>query len=331
MSETSPEAPARVSVEIHLDEADTATAKRELRSTLAETPRRIPSKYFYDDRGSELFERICELPEYYPTRAEAKLLSEVAPEIVSRTGARELVELGSGAATKTRILLDAMAEAGQLRTYVPVDVSEGIVHRVAEELIVEYPGLEVHGLVADFMTDLGELPAGDHRLVAFLGGTIGNLERETEAVDFLEHARAAMAAEDHLVIGTDLIKDVAVIEAAYNDAQGVTAEFNLNALRVVNQRFGGDFDPGAFTHRAFYDRRKDRIEMRLVSRRPQKVRLEALDLEFELAEGEEILTEISTKFDRPRLEKLYASGGFELIGFYTGSEGLFALSLARPI
>lgn len=324
-----PAPPSRVRIEIHLAEPAAAAVHAELRAALTGSPRSIPSKYFYDDVGSELFERICELPEYYPTRTEAALLEQVAAAIAEQSGARELVELGSGAARKTRRLLDAMSAVGAELKYVPVDVSAGMLRRTAEELTREYPRLVVHGLVADFMTDLGELPEGGRRLVAFLGGTIGNLDPEREAVDFLRHVRRSMAAEDCFLLGTDLIKDLATLEAAYNDSLGVTAEFNRNILRVVNARFGGDFDPAAFEHLAFYDRENDWIEMRLLASRAQRVRVAALDLDLELVAGEPIRTEISAKFDRPKVERLLERGGFRLSSWFVDPANAFALSLAR--
>jgi len=327
VAEPADSAADRIRIDYHRDGRETHGFREELRASLTEVPRRIPPKYFYDRHGSELFEAITELPEYYPTRTERAILEARAGEIVRTSGASELVELGSGAATKTRVLLDAMAEAGTLDLYVPFDVSEAMVARVARELTQDYPTLRVHGVVADFLTHLGEIPEGGRRLAAFLGGTIGNLTPE-EARCFLRQVSASLDPGDSLLLGTDLVKDPAVIEAAYNDAAGVTAEFNLNILRVVNELTGGDFEPAAFRHRAFYDRDLDRIEMRLVSLRRQAVHLPALDLAFTVEEGEEILTEISAKFDRRRVETLLVDTGFELTAWYTDPQDLFALSLA---
>lgn len=320
----------RIRIAYHREGRETHGFREELRASLTETPRRIPPKYFYDERGSELFEAITELPEYYPTRTERAILEYRAAEIVRASGASELVELGSGAATKTRILLDAMEEAGTLELYVPFDVSEVMVARVAGELTRDYPTLRVHGVVGDFLAHLGEIPEGGRRLAAFLGGTLGNLTPE-ESREFLGQVSASLDPGDSFLLGTDLVKDPAVIEAAYNDAAGVTAEFNRNILRVVNDLTGGDFDPDAFEHRAFYDRERAWIEMRLVSSREQAVRLPALDLAFTLAAGEEILTEISAKFDRERLATLLGETGFELVAWYTDPRELFALSLARRV
>lgn len=318
----------RIRIDYHRDGREDQRFREELRACLSERPPRIPSKYFYDRRGSELFEAICELPEYYPTRSERRILERHAGEIVRESGASELVELGSGAATKTRLLLDAMAEQDRLDLYVPFDVSEAMVAQVARRYTELYPGLRVHGVVGDFLVHLGEIPAGGRRLAAFLGGTIGNLE-PPEAGAFLGRLAASLDPGDSLLLGTDLIKDPAVIEAAYNDAAGVTAEFNRNILRVLNRVAGGDFDPEAFRHRAFYHRELHRIEMRLVAERDQRVRLEELALELELAAGEELLTEVSVKYDRAGTRELLAEAGFELTGWYTDPDGLFGLSLAR--
>lgn len=313
------------------DRTDQASRDREdLRQALVRTPREIPSRFFYDDRGSELFERITELPEYYPTRTERALLERIADRVVAASGADELVEIGSGAATKTRILLDAMARAGRLERYVPVDVAEGTVRRVAAELALEYPGLSIHGLIGDFTADLGHLYPTDRRLVIFLGGTLGNLGPQ-EARDFLLHLGQGLEPGDYFLLGVDRIKPVARLEAAYNDSQGVTAEFNRNILRVVNRTTGGDFDPRAFRHRAFYDVEKHRIEMRLVAEIPQTVHLPGIDLTFDLAAGEEILTEISTKYDQEKAESLLAETGFEPVDWFTDPENLFGLSLSRRV
>jgi L-histidine N-alpha-methyltransferase len=317
----------RITVETALGGVEPESELAELRRALGESPRRIPSQHFYDSRGSELFERITELAEYYPTRAERALLERHADEIARLTGAEELVELGSGAAAKTRILLDAMERAGRLRTYVPLDVSETMVRRSAEELAAAYPALRVHGLVADFHHHLDHIPPGEPRLVVFLGSTIGNL-RPAEAVRFLSGIAAPMAPGDHFLLGVDLVKDPAVIEAAYNDAAGLTAEFNRNILRVVNRLAGGDFEPERFAHRAFYDPIPSWIEMRLVAEGAQRVRLAALELTLELAEGEELLTEISCKYRRGQVEELLAGGGFRLERWYEGDDGLFGLALA---
>ncbi len=287
-------------------------------------------KYFYDDQGSALFEAICELPEYYQTRTERALLERIAPHLIAATGAAELVELGAGAALKTRVLLDAMAEAGTLRRFVPFDVSEGIVRRVAVELAREYPGLAIHGVVADFMEQMEEIPSGtgDPRLVLFLGGTIGNF-RPAAAVEFLRRLAARMRPGDFLLLGTDLVKDTARLEAAYNDSQGITADFNRNVLRVLNAMLGANFDLAAFEHRAFFDRHERWIEMRLVANRAQHVQIPRLDLAMRFAPGDEIRTEISAKYDRGAVERMLAAAGFRLAEWHTDPENLFAVSLAQ--
>lgn len=317
------------SVEVRQHGRDEPNEKAALRQSLLATPRRIPSRYFYDAEGSRLFEEITRLPDYYLTRAEHRLLQSSADEIAATSGAEILMELGSGAATKTRVLLDAMQRGGNLRRYVPFDVSELVVRRVAVELSREYPGLEVHGVVGDFVEHLTHLPQGERRLVIFLGSTIGNF-RPDEAGEFLSRISTHMGEGDFFLLGVDLIKPVDRIEAAYNDPAGVTAEFNRNLLRVVNRLFAADFDPGAFLHRAFYDREVHRIEMRLVSTREQRVDIGALDLSLKIGAGEEILTEISTKYDRPGVRAMLETGGFELARWYTDREGQFALALARP-
>ena len=317
-----------VTIEVALGRADPRAELATLAAALLETPRKVPSRYFYDQRGSELFEAITELPEYYPTRAETALLAAHADEIARSTGAEELVELGSGAATKTRILLEAMTRAGNLRTYVPLDVNESMVRRSADELAAAYPELTVHGLVADFHHHLDHIPPGEPRLVIFLGSTIGNL-RPDEAVAFLRGIAAPMATGDFFLLGVDLIKETAVIEAAYNDAAGLTAEFNRNILRVVNRLAGGDFEPVRFAHRAFFDPVNRWIEMRLVAQGDQTVRLQELDLTLAVADREEILTEISCKYERGQVEEMLAAGGFRLERWYADAERFFALALAR--
>jgi len=317
----------RITIDRYRDGQEHHGFRDELRASLTATPRQIPSRFFYDDLGSELFEQICVQPEYYPTRTERAILEERAAEIVRVSGAEELVELGSGAATKTEILLDAMEAADQLAFYVPFDVSEVMVERVAERLAARYPMLEVHGVVGDFLSHLGSIPEGGRRLAAFLGGTIGNFHPE-RASAFLARVARRLSPGDHFLMGTDLIKEAATIEAAYNDARGITAAFNLNILNVVNDLTDADFDPDAFRHRAFYDRDLHRIEMRLVSLRAQRVTLPGIDLTFDLDEGEELLTEISTKYDRPKVDTLLAGAGLELVGWYTDPKEMFALSLS---
>jgi len=318
----------RIDLEVH--ERDDDDLLPSIREGLLRNPREISPRFFYDDHGSRLFEQICELPEYYQTRTEEKILRDVVRDLVAETRVEEVVELGSGAATKTRVILDELERAGSLRRYVPFDVSEGIVRRTAGELTARYPDLVVHAVVGDFLAHLDRVPDGYRQLVIFLGGTIGNF-KPAEASAFLAELGSQMKTGDYFLMGTDLIKDAARLEAAYNDAAGVTAEFNRNALRVLNDLLDGDFDPEAFEHVAFFNEPDHQIEMWLRSTRDQSVRLPKLDLEFTLVEGETILTEISRKFDREKVEHLLASGGFELARWYPDPENLFALSLARKV
>ena len=290
----------------------------------------LPPKHFYDARGSELFDRICELPEYYPTRTEKAILASRAAEIIDLTGAGELVELGSGSAEKARVLLDAMANAGTLRRYVPLDVSETVVRDAAEQLIDEYDGLLVHGVIGDFQRHLEQVPGADGvpRLVALLGGTIGNFPPGTRR-GLLRQVSSLLGPEDRFLLGTDLVKDPAVIEAAYDDSAGVTAEFNRNVLHVINRELGADFLPDAFEHIAFFDRRHEWVEMRLRAQRPCSVLVSELGLRVEFAAGEEVRTEISAKFTRERLEADYRAAGLALEHWFTDDDDLFALTLAR--
>jgi len=288
----------------------------------------IPPKHFYDSRGSELFEHICRLPEYYPTRTEMAILEASAPAIVDAAAPVELVELGSGATAKARLLLDAMGD--DARRYVPVDVSERMVREAAVALVDDYEGMEIHGVVADFQRHLDRVPPpvpGEPRLVALLGGTIGNFPPGSRR-SLLRDAAALLGTDDHFLLGTDLVKDPAIIEAAYDDAQGITAEFNRNVLHVMNRELEANFDPDAFDHVAFFDRRREWVEMRLRAQRPMTVRVADLDLQLEFAAGEELRTEISAKFTRERLERDYAAAGLELRGWYTDPEELFAVTLA---
>ena len=289
----------------------------------------LPPKHFYDARGAVLFDRICELPEYYPTRTERSILRERADEIVQLTGAAEIVELGSGTAAKTRIVLDAMRDAGTLRRYVPLDVTESMILDSAARLVEEYPGLLVHGIVGDFERHLRHLPEPlGPRLIVFLGGTIGNFTPGSRR-RFLRGLAKAMGPEDHLLLGTDLVKDPAVLEAAYDDSEGVTAEFNRNVLHVVNRELDADFDVAAFDHVAFFDREREWIEMRLRATSRQHVRIRALDMEVVFEPREELRTEISAKFTRERLAGDLAAARLELERVFTDADDLFAVSLSR--
>jgi L-histidine N-alpha-methyltransferase len=320
----------RIRIDDRLNGSAGADLAAQVRDGLTRAPlKELPPKLFYDARGSELFDRITQLPEYYPTRCERSILNRRAPEIVAAARAVELIELGSGSASKTRALLFAMAGAGALRRYVPVDVSAEPVERCAEELCEVYPGLEVHGLIGDFHHDLVHLPAGERRLFAFLGGTIGNF-LPTDRVEFLGGLTELMGPDDRLLLGTDLVKDVATLEAAYDDAAGVTAEFNRNALRVVNRELGANFRVERFEHRAYFDAAESWIEMRLRSLDAVVVEVPAADIDVALEPGEEIRTEVSAKFTQARVEHDLAAAGLALERFWTDELGWFALSLARP-
>jgi L-histidine Nalpha-methyltransferase len=301
----------------------------DVRDGLTRSLKELPPKYFYDERGSELFDRITTLPEYYPTRCERQILNRHAPRIVGAADPEELVELGSGTASKTRALLYAMAGHGSLRRYVPFDFDPSVVEACALELTELYPGLEVHGVVGDFGRDLDSIPTGHRRLFAFLGGTIGNLAPEERGA-FLRGLREQMGPEDRLVIGTDLVKDRSVLEAAYNDSAGVTAEFNRNVLRVINAGLDADFEPEAFEHVAFFDEANSWIEMRLRANGAQRVRIDGADLEVTFADGEEIRTEISAKFTREAVDRELRVAGLRLDEFFTDGSELFGLAFARP-
>ena len=297
-------------------------------------------KYFYDEQGSELFEQITALPEYYQTRTELSILQERAPEIVARTGCRELVELGSGSSSKTHVLLDAMvsrsgsaSEPGPDR-YVPFDVSESALAGSAKRLIKEYPTLEISGFIGDFDRSLESLLAHPRagaagRLVIFLGGTIGNFTPEHRRA-FLERLRAGLKGGDYLLVGVDLVKDVRTLEAAYDDVAGVTARFNKNLLNVLNRKLGGEFDSELFVHRATFDREESRVEMWLDSTVEQEVPVAALDLEVPFEAGEGMRTEISTKFTRGSIAGAFEEAGLRLLDLYTDDGDLFGLALGEP-
>jgi len=294
---------------------------------LTSVPKRLRPAWFYDARGSELFEEITRLPEYYPTRAEREILVAHAGDIALAAGAQTLVELGSGSSEKTRLLLGAMRSAGTLSRYVPVDVSESALMSAAHALRADYPELAVHAVIADFGAHLSELPRMGRRMVAFLGSTIGNLVPDERAA-FLLDLYGTLSPGDALLLGTDLVKDPAVLVAAYDDAAGVTAEFNANVLRVLNRELGADFDPAAFAHHAVWDAGNEWMEMRLRSLRSQSVRLPAVDLVAHFAEGEEIRTEISAKFRPEGVRDELAASGFDLRHWWTDRAGRFGLSLS---
>jgi L-histidine N-alpha-methyltransferase len=318
-----------VEVRSYLGPADERTLADDVLDGLTRPLKELPPKHFYDARGSELFDAICELPEYYQTRTELLILRSHADGVVAATGAVELVELGSGAVDKARILLDAMSAAGSLARYVPVDVSETTVRAAAQTLADHYPGLAVHGVVGDFERHLEHLPAPlGPRLFAFLGGTIGNFPPGSRR-RFLRRLRSAMGPEDHLLLGTDLVKDPQLIEAAYDDGAGVTAQFNLNVLHVLNRELDANFDVDAFEHVAFFDRKREWIEMRLRATAEQHVHVGRLDLDVDFAAREELRTEISAKFTPRRLRSDLAAASLELTEIYSDPQELFAVSLSR--
>ena len=310
-------------------EALSATAA-EVRAGLLADPPEIPCKYFYDDAGSRLFDEITRLPEYYQTRTEERILEANADAVVDRFRPTELVEIGSGTSRKTRVLLDAMARGGLLKSCVLFDINELVLQESLRALSAAYPGLKARGVVGDFVTDLGAVgTSGDRRLAIFLGGTVGNL-LPSQVPAFLARLAATLAPGDGFLLGVDLVKDPARLHAAYNDAAGVTARFNRNILTAVNDALDGDFDPAAFEHVAFYDRERAWIEMRLRAIRPTRVRLRAAGIERTFETGDEIRTEISCKYTRASLAALLPGTGLLLLDWITDAEGLFALAvLAR--
>ncbi|MFJ9899561.1 L-histidine N(alpha)-methyltransferase [Streptomyces sp. NPDC091280] len=306
------------------EDATDAALRADVLEGLTHTPKTLPPKWFYDAHGSELFERITELPEYYPTRAEREILVDRAGEIAAATGARTLVELGSGSSDKTRHLLDAFTG---LALYVPVDVSESALTGAGHALVQERPGLAVHALIADFTAALTLPKTPGPRLLAFLGGTIGNL-LPAERATFFAGLRALLSPGDALLLGTDLVKDEEVLVRAYDDAAGVTAAFNKNVLTVVDRELGADFDVSAFEHVALWDTDNEWIEMRLRSLTDQTVKIPALDLAVDFAAGEELRTEISAKFRKEGVRTELAAAGLELAHWWTDRAGRFALSLS---
>jgi L-histidine N-alpha-methyltransferase len=313
----------------HLLLRDPKQERAEVHRNLLRRLPRIDSRYFYDDLGSRLFEEITRLPEYYQTRTEEAILAGIANEIVERTGARELVELGSGAGRKVRILLEAMRRRGRLDRCVMLDINETFLQTSVETLAEQYPEAEVRGVIGDFLRDLGLVGIGRNRLFIFLAGTIGNLyPRQLES--FLKSVRTTLRPDDFFLVGLDLVKNVERLEAAYNDSAGVTAEFNRNALRVLNRRFATAFEIDAFDHVAFYDHDREWIEMRLRAVRPTTAKLDGAR-EIRFGAGDEIRTEISRKFTRPSFVAALDGTGLELVAWYTDDDGLFASALVRPL
>ncbi|WP_369215169.1 L-histidine N(alpha)-methyltransferase [Streptomyces flavofungini] len=306
------------------EDATGAALRADVLHGLSRTPKTLPPKWFYDARGSALFEEITTLPEYYPTRAEREILIARAAEIAASSGARTLIELGSGSSEKTRHLIDAL---DSLHTYVPVDVSESALTGAANALLAQRPALDVHALIADFTRGLALPGTPGPRLVAFLGGTIGNL-LPAERAAFLASVRDLLSPGDALLLGTDLVKDPSVLVAAYDDRSGVTASFNKNVLAVMDRELGADFDPGAFEHVAVWDPGNEWIEMRLRSTVHQTVKIAALELAVDFAEGEELRTEISAKFRKEGVRTELAAAGLHLDHWWTDERGRFALSLS---
>ncbi|MGH2905965.1 MAG: L-histidine N(alpha)-methyltransferase [Solirubrobacterales bacterium] len=300
----------------------------DVRRGLTAQPMALPPKYFYDARGSELFDQICELPEYYPTRTEESILVESGSEIVELAGATALVELGSGSSLKTEHLLRPLLERAADALYVPMDFSESAVREASVRLISDYPELRVHGMIGDFEKHLGGLPDAEARLFAFLGGTIGNFTPD-RMLFFLKRLATLLGDDDSLLVGIDLVKDKSELEAAYNDEAGVTAEFNKNVLASINTSLGGNFELDGFEHVAFFDEQNSWIEMRLRATRDQVVRVAAIDTTIEFKDGDEIRTEISRKFTRRGFERSLQASGLQLSGWFTDKQERFALALAH--
>ncbi len=322
--------PASLSVAVHLGPDDMASELRhDARRGLLASPKALPPKWFYDELGSLLFEAITRLPEYYPSRRERQILDEHAVDVASLTGADTLVELGSGTSEKTRSLLEALCGAGTLRRFVPFDVSEVTLRQAGAVIADSFPGVEVMAVVGDFERHLGAMPSGGRRLVAFLGGTIGNLPPQQRRT-FLAEVANTLEPGEALLLGTDLVKDSARLEAAYDDPTGVTAAFNRNVLGVLNRQLGADFVLRRFDHVARWDADHQCMEMRLRSRGEQCVAVAAVDLHVDFADGEEMRTEVSAKFQRAGVEAELAAAGLEVWRWWTDPAGDFALSLSSP-
>ena len=309
--------------------ADSAAValRRDVRAGLTSTPKSLPPKWFYDSVGSDLFDQITRLPEYYPTRAEAEILRVRAAEIVAAAGADTLVELGSGTSEKTRALLNAMRDGGRLDRFIPFDVDESVLNAAGAAIGAEYPGIEIDAVCGDFEEHLGKIPAVGRRLVIFLGSTIGNLTPEPRA-EFLATLADTLSPGDTLLLGTDLVKDTGRLVRAYDDSAGVTAKFNRNVLAVVNRELDANFDPSAFEHVARWNADEERIEMWLRTSTPQRVRVGDLDLDVDFAAGEEMLTEVSCKFRQEGVAAELAAAGLHCTHWWTDAAGDFGLSLS---
>jgi L-histidine N-alpha-methyltransferase len=289
----------------------------------------IPPVWFYDERGSQLFEEITRLPEYYPTRSERRLLEAFAPAIAQLSKADTLVELGAGSCEKTRVLLRALQQLGTLSTYVPFDISDEFLREAASALTEEYDPLAVHLVIGDFSEHLAEIPTDGRRMVAFLGGTIGNLDPARRA-RFLFDLNCTMSSDDSFLLGADLVKERQRLVAAYDDAAGVTAQFNKNVLHVLNEQLGGNFDPDLFAHVALWNDEEQWIEMRLRALGPSEVTLREAGIAVRFDQGDDILTEISAKFTPDMIEKELGAAGFVIDGMWGADEGEFLLTLAHP-
>ncbi len=307
-----------------------STLAEDVRNGFHQKPKSLPSKHLYDTRGSRLFERICETPEYYATRTELALLEEVAPSLLGTLRPSHVVELGSGAARKTETLFRAAERVCCSCTYVPIDVSEGAVRDSARRLRRRFPWLDVRGIVGDYERHLGEAPTGARRLFVFLGSTIGNFDAGA-ATRFLSHIAERMDEGDRLLLGTDLVKERTVLDRAYNDAEGVTAAFNKNVLFVLNRRLDATFEPSDFEHVAFFDEEANQVEMHLEARRAHTVTLRSLGLSVALGRGERIRTEISRKFTRGGVAELLRDSGLELCSWHEPANGYFGVSVARRV
>jgi L-histidine N-alpha-methyltransferase len=317
-------------IDVHLSPADVREQmKADALEGLLAAEKSIPPVWFYDERGSRLFEEITQLPEYYPTRAERALLETHATDFAGLSKADTLVELGAGACDKTRVLLTAMQDAGTLTRYVPFDVSDEFLRSAATTLSDEYEDLDIHLVIGDFHHHLAEIPADGRRMIAFLGGTIGNLDPAQRA-RFLFDLNCTMSSDDSLLLGTDLVKDRARLVAAYDDAAGVTADFNRNVLHVLNQQLGGDFDPSLFRHVAVWNEDEQWIEMRLRAEATTDVSLTEAGITVHFDQGEDLLTEISAKFTPERIERELTEAGFVLEGMWGADDGEFLLTLAHP-
>ena len=322
------EGSAPVSVRALSDPVDTMA--QDVLAGLSATPKWLSPKYFYDERGSELFAAITELPEYYPTRTELGLLEEFSDEIMESVNPSDVIELGSGASLKARLLLDSLGRlpGAEARRYVPKDISEAAVTEAVQDLCEDYPWLRIDGLVGDFFEDLHRIERHGPRLVSFLGSTIGNFE-EADRAEFLAEVASMLAPGDRFLLGVDLVKPESVLLPAYDDAQGTTAEFNLNVLRAINRDLGSTFDEGGFVHVAEWDHQRSSIDMFLEAKRDMTVEIARLDLEISLTAGERIHTEQSAKFERSSVESFLEAEGLTIDRWFTDSQRWFALALIR--